>query len=67
MKKYSKTTYNTIPLFQNISEGDWKDWKWQREAERRHGKRLDQDSQPLIPWQVKTRTRLSFSAGFFYV
>ncbi len=29
MKKYSKTTYNTIPLFQNISEGDWKDWKWQ--------------------------------------
>ena len=29
MKKYSKTTYNTIPLFQNISEGDWNDWKWQ--------------------------------------
>jgi lysine 2,3-aminomutase len=29
MKKYSKTIYNTIPLFQNISEGDWKDWKWQ--------------------------------------
>ncbi len=29
MKKYSKTIYNTIPLFQNISERDWDDWKWQ--------------------------------------
>jgi len=28
MKKYSKVKHSDIPFFQNISEGDWKDWKW---------------------------------------
>ena len=28
MKKYSKVDYSNIPLFNDISEEDWKDWKW---------------------------------------
>lgn len=28
MKEYSKVKYSDIPLFKNISEEDWKDWKW---------------------------------------
>ncbi len=29
MKTLPKVNYRTIPLFKDVSEKDWKDWKWQ--------------------------------------
>ncbi|MCP4352809.1 MAG: lysine 2,3-aminomutase [Desulfobacterales bacterium] len=29
MKQYPKTNYRETPLFRDISEEDWNDWKWQ--------------------------------------
>jgi len=29
MKSYAKMDYRKIPLFQDVPESDWRDWKWQ--------------------------------------